>query len=130
MIALDTNALVRLAARDDAAQLARVQALLAEQDALVLSSVLLETEWLLRARYQLQPAEIAVFFDYLATADGLEFENPAAALAAIAAYAQGLAFADALHAAIATSLGLSFATFDRKLQRKAKCIKNSEIRLL
>ena len=127
MIALDTNLLVRLAVRDDLAQLAKVYALLSRQTALLLSSVLLETEWVLRARYQLRPAEIAAFFEYLASADGLEFENPAAALAAIAAFSQGVGFADALHAATASHLKLVFYTFDAPLKRKAARIQGARI---
>lgn len=130
MIALDTNLLVRLAVRDDARQLAQVNALLATETALILSSVLLETEWVLRSRYQLLPAEIAGFFNYLATADGLEFENPAAALAAIAAFEQGLGFADALHAAAASQLNLVFYTFDAPLKRKAGRIKGAQVQTL
>lgn len=130
MIALDTNLLVRLAVRDDAAQLARVQALLADDEALILNSVLLETEWVLRARYQLLPAEIAAFFNYLATADGLEFENPRAALAAIAAFEKGVGLADALHAAVASHLKLVFYTFDLPLKRKASRIEGARIRTL
>ncbi len=128
MIAIDTNLLVRLAVRDDSAQLARVRALLAKETALILSSVLLETEWVLRARYQLQPAEIAKFFEFLASSEGLDFENPPAALAAIAAYGEGMAFADALHAATATQRNLAFYTFDAPLKRKAGRIKGAQIR--
>jgi len=127
MIALDTNLLVRLAVRDDAAQLAKINALLTDEVALILTSVLLETEWVLRSRYQLQPVEIAVFMRYLATADGLEFENPASTLTAIAAYEKGMGFADALHASIASHLRLPFFTFDTALKRKAARIQAFQI---
>lgn len=128
MIAIDTNLLVRLAVRDDSAQLKRVHALLAKETALILSSVLLETEWVLRARYQLQRTEIAEFFAFLASSDGLDFENPPAALAAIAAYGEGMTFADALHAATATQRNLTFYTFDAPLKRKGIRIKGAQIR--
>lgn len=127
MIALDTNLLVRLAVRDDATQLARVAKLLSKEDALILSSVLLETEWVLRSRYQLLPGEIAAFFNYLASADGLEFENPTAVLTAIAAFEQGVGFADALHVATASHRGLVFHTFDVPLKRRAGRIKGAQI---
>lgn len=127
MIAIDTNLLVRLAVRDDAVQLAKVNALLATETALILSSVLLETEWVLRARYQLQPAEIAAFFEHVASSEGLEFENPQAVLTAIAAYAKGVGFADALHAATAMQRDLVFYTFDAPLKRRAGRIKGARI---
>lgn len=128
MIAVDTNLLVRLAVRDDSAQLTRVRTLLAKETALILSSVLLETEWVLRARYELKPAEIATFFEFLASSDGLDFENPGAALVAIAAYGEGIGFADALHAATAAQRNLTFYTFDAPLKRKAARIKGVQIR--
>ena len=58
MLGLDTNVLVRLLIEDDAAQTRRarklVDAAVTEQEAVLFSlPVLLETEWVLRSRYEL-----------------------------------------------------------------------------
>lgn len=129
MIAPDTNILVRLLVADDAEQTERARRLFERGGVLVLKTVLLETEWVLRARYQLERARIAEFFRHLAETDGVELEHDAACRSALQAYTQGMGFADALHAASAGAMDMEFHTFDRELQRKAKKLIKTRIRL-
>ena len=55
MIAVDTNVLVRLLTGDDPAQTRRAADLFAQESILIPKTVLLETEWVLRYRYELAP---------------------------------------------------------------------------
>ncbi len=59
MIALDTNVVVRLVMNDDPAQTRRARNLLEARTALILPTVLLETEWVLRGAYEIERAAIA-----------------------------------------------------------------------
>ena len=63
-IAIDTNVLVRLLVRDDEAQYSAARRLVdeaaaADEPVLIVLGALLETEWVLRSRYQLDKAGIA-----------------------------------------------------------------------
>lgn len=119
MIAPDTNVLVRLLVVDDAAQTARACSMFEQGDILILKTVLLEAEWVLRSRYVLERDHIASFFRNLAETDGIGMEHEDACRAAVAAYAGGMGFADALHAASAATMNISFHTFDAALVGKA-----------
>lgn len=59
MIALDTNVVVRLLVDDDPIQTRRARKLLETRSALVLPTVLLETEWVLRGAYGIGRPAIA-----------------------------------------------------------------------
>ena len=118
MIALDTNALVRLAVEDDKRQSVAVRRLMAEERTLILKTVLLETEWILRSRYAYQPKDTIEFFSFLAGLPNVSIEDRAAVERAVAAIKKGMDFADALHAASAGDTPL--LTFDRSLVKRAK----------
>lgn len=118
MIAADTNVLVRLATQDDLKQCAIVTQLLEHHQVLVLRTVLLEAEWVLRARYQRTNKEIGSFFKWLLESQNIEVEDPETLAQAIELYSDGMDFADSLH--LVGSKGLGFHTFDRELARRAK----------
>lgn len=117
MIALDTNALVRLLIVDDSAQSAAARKLAESQRILVLRTVLLESEWLLRGRFTLERERILAFFNGLANTENFVFEDEAAVRQALTLYAKGLDFADAMHVAAAGATPLH--TFDEKLSKRA-----------
>lgn len=119
MIAPDTNVLVRLLVADDAGQTARARQMFERGDVLILKTVLLEAEWVLRSRYGVERERIAVFFQNLAETDGLAMEHEDACRAALVAYTGGMGFADALHAATAATMSVDFHTFDAGLVGKA-----------
>jgi len=129
MIAPDTNVLVRLLVTDDAEQAASARKLFERGGVLILKTVLLEAEWVLRSRYRLERSHIAEFFQNLAETTGVELEHDLACRTALQAYAQGMGFADALHAASAAAMDLKFHTFDRDLQRKAKKLMRTRVQL-
>ena len=118
MIALDTNVVLRLLVRDDPAQTAEAAALVRDNDLLVTTTVLLEAEWVLRSRYGTSRRLILAGLRRLVDLDRLTVDQPAAAHAALDLFEGGMDFADALHLAQG-SAATEFATFDRKLARRA-----------
>ena len=123
MRALDTNVLVRFFVDDaDDAQAARQRpaavAALSERS-FVSVTVLLELEWVLRGFYALPTRDISRVLRALASIEHISLEDRDAVLVAIDAFDRGLDFADALHIA-RSSRASGFATFDRRLARRAK----------
>ena len=121
MIALDTNVVVRYLVADDVAQTDRAEALLRSGAVLVLKTVLMEAEWVLRTSYRLDRTAIGLGLRRLLGLPGVEVEDEAAVARAFAWFDQGLDFADALHLASSGDAD-AFATFDRTLQRRARTI--------
>lgn len=119
MIALDTNVVVRLLVRDDPAQTAQAAALVAGNEVFLTTSVLLETEWVLRSRYRVPRTTILVAPRRLFGLDQLTLDHLAAAARALDLFEGGLDLADALHLALSAATA-EFATFDRKLARCAR----------
>lgn len=119
MIALDTNVVVRLLTGDDPRQSRRVVRVLAEQQIWISKTVLLETEWVLRRAYQLEPAVIRKSFEKLLGLPTLAVEDEPAVVLALEAHEAGMDFADALHVA-SSGDAEAFVTFDRKLVKVAE----------
>ena len=124
MLGIDTNVLVRLLIEDDAEQTRRAQRLVlraAERGETVVVSllVLIETEWVLRSRYELEREAIQRSLRSLLETRELEFEDEAAVEEALFNYLEGPAgFGDCLIAAHNRRLGCTAtATFDAKAAR-------------
>jgi predicted nucleic-acid-binding protein len=111
--AIDTNILVRLVIQDDPAQTAVAISLCAE-GVIIPLTVLLETEWVLRSRYQMGRAAISQTFETLISGANFHFDNEAGVAWAVSRYAAGADFADMLHLVNAVS-ATAFATFDQAL---------------
>jgi len=119
VIAVDTNILVRYLVEDDIAQTDRAEAALRSGAVLLLKTVVLETEWVLRSSYRFDRGAIKDGLIQLLGLPGLEIEDRPAIARALDWYGQGLDFADALHLA-SSSRAERFVTFDRALQRRAR----------
>lgn len=119
MIALDTHILVRILTRDDREQVRRAMKALRGKRLFVAKSVLLETEWVLRFTYGLSAEVIHRAFTRVVGLTRLEIEDRESVLLAVAAYAQGMDFADALHLA-SSRASTSFLTFDRDLAKATR----------
>jgi predicted nucleic-acid-binding protein len=124
MLGLDTNVLVRLLIEDDAAQTRRARSLVdaaVEQEEVVLVSlpVLLETEWVLRSRYEIPPEAILGLFRAALETRELAFEDEAAIEEALFNWQEDLSgFSDCLIVAHNRQLGCrSTATFDGRAAR-------------
>ncbi len=121
MIAVDTNILVRYLVKDEASQTALATTFLANNRCLVLKTVLLELVWVLSspAGYNLQRKTVHERLLHALGLSCIETEEPANVAQALAWYAEGMDFADALHLAGSSELS-GFATFDRKFSATAK----------
>jgi predicted nucleic-acid-binding protein len=124
MIALDTNIVVRLLVRDDPAQTAQAAAVVRGNRVLLTTSVLLETEWVLRSRYRAPRATIAEGLRRLIDLDQLTLDHPMIAARALDGFESGLDFADALHLA-SSHAASEFVTFDRAFARRADRLRTS-----
>ena len=118
MRAIDTNVLVRFLVRDDESQARRAFNLVAAGDLFVPTTVVLETEWVIRRLYGYSPKATAAALRQFLGAPGLSLEAPELVAQALDGLERGLDFADALHLASARHCE-SFFTFDRKLARMA-----------
>jgi len=121
VIAVDTNVVVRYLVEDDVAQTDRAEAVLRSGAVLVLKTVLLEAEWVLRTSYRFDRNAIGEGLRRLIGLPGVEVEDRAAVARAFAWFDQGLDLADALHLA-SSGRASAFATFDRTLQRRARTL--------
>jgi len=125
MIAIDTNVLVRLLVIGDSTQSDAARGLVERERVLILRTVLLEAEWVLRSRFGLDRTLIQSFFAGLAETSGIEIEADASTRRAIEAYGRGIDFADALHA---TAANVAFHTFDEKLLKQRRRVGGADIR--
>jgi predicted nucleic-acid-binding protein len=119
VIAIDTNVVVRFIVKDDLAQFAKAERLLAAQPVLVLNTVLLEAEWVLRKVYLNTSDKVGGALKAFVSLETVHTENIDDMIVALDAYAKGMDFADAMHLAQAAGT-IGFASFDKSLQRTAK----------
>jgi len=119
MIGLDTNVLVRFLVRDDEAQFERARRLIRREAAagepvLIGLLVILETEWVLRSRYDLSKAEILTAFSGLLESVEISVEDESSLEQALFLWKDSnVQFADCLIGARNTTLACrGTATFD------------------
>ncbi len=124
MIALDTNALVRLLVEDDAQQASMVQQLVifAEKKSikiLILPEVLLETVWVLESVYNCERNEISKFLQALIATATFTVSEDAIIRTVVRQYQKGADFADALIMNQAKKEKvLALFSFDKNLSKK------------
>ena len=121
MIAVDTNILVRYLIKDDPAQTLRATDFLAKNRCFVLKSVLIEVVWVLSSSigYNLLPETVHERLLHVLGLAVIETEDATDVAQALAWYAKGMDFADALHLAGSSELS-GLATFDKKFVASAK----------
>jgi predicted nucleic-acid-binding protein len=129
VIALDTNVVVRLLVNDDPVQTHRARKLLEAHTALVLPTVLLETEWVLRGAYGIDRPAVAGSMRKLLGLPNIAPGNADAIAQALDWFEAGLDFADALHLALATEAE-RFVTFDTRLAKRARRITARDVSAL
>jgi predicted nucleic-acid-binding protein len=117
--AIDTNIIVRFLARDDEGQAKRALAAITSGDVFVPTTVILETEWVIRRLYGFGPSQTAAAFRELAGLPGVTLEAPGVVAQALDWMQGGMDFADALHLGAAKDCAV-FLTFDRKLAKVAE----------
>jgi predicted nucleic-acid-binding protein len=126
MLGVDTNVLVRYLTRDDQPQYEKARRLIDRgvrkgEPVLVSLLVLLETEWVLRCRYELVKSEIVAAFSALLDTADLTFEDEPSIERAVYSWKDSAAdFADCLIEARNRRLGCrATATFDGKALKLA-----------
>jgi predicted nucleic-acid-binding protein len=126
MLGVDTNVIVRYLTRDDKPQYERARRLIDSEvtkgePVLVSLLVLLETEWVLRSRYEMAKPEIVAAFSALLETADLTFEDEPTVETAIYSWKDSAAeFADCLIEARNRKLGCrATATFDGKALKLA-----------
>jgi predicted nucleic-acid-binding protein len=126
MLGVDTNVLVRYLIRDDQPQYEKARRLIDREVAkgepvLVSLLVLLETEWVLRSRYELAKADMVVAFSALLDTADLAFEDEPSVENAVYSWKDSAAdFADCLIEARNRRLGCrATATFDGRALKLA-----------
>jgi predicted nucleic-acid-binding protein len=126
MLGLDTNVLVRYLVRDDQLQFEKARRLIKRESGkgepvLVSLVVLLETEWVLRSRYELAKPDILSAFSALLDTADLAFEDEPSIENALYSWKDSVAdFADCLVEARNRRLGCeATATFDSKALKLA-----------
>jgi predicted nucleic-acid-binding protein len=119
MLGVDTNVLVRYLTRDDQPQYEKARRMIDREvtkgePVLVSLLVLLETEWVLRSRYEMAKADIVTAFSALLDTADLTFEDEPSVETAVYSWKDSAAdFADCLIEARNRRLGCrATATFD------------------
>lgn len=114
MRAIDTNIVVRFLTNDDPKKSRSARKVIEAGEVFIASTVLLESEWVLRSGY-------GAGLRGLAGLPGITVEEPIALAQALAWTSKGMDFADALHLAKSRECD-AFLTFDRKLRTLAKTV--------
>uniref|UniRef100_Q07LL5 PilT protein n=1 Tax=Rhodopseudomonas palustris (strain BisA53) TaxID=316055 RepID=Q07LL5_RHOP5 len=118
MRGIDTNLIVRYLTGDHPKQSAKARAVIDGEDVFVATTVLLETEWVLRSVYGFSPSQIGTALRAFAGLARVSLENPALIATALDRVTAGMDFADALHIGSSERCD-GFATFDQRLIRRA-----------
>lgn len=124
MIALDTNAIIRVLTEDDEAQAKKVQDLINDAEAngrriLILSEVIIETVWVLESVYHCTNHEISMLIENLLAAPTFYLPDSAVIRKAVRQFKDGGDFADLLIVGQAKALhAKKLFSFDKKLQNR------------
>ena len=119
MRAVDTNILVRFLTADDPKQAKMARQVMETGDIFIGVTVILETEWVLRAGYGFTPNVIATGLRGIGGLPGITIEEPAEVAQALDWMIEGMDFADALHLTRSNHCN-AFVTFDKKLAARVK----------
>ena len=126
MVAIDTNIVIRFLTGDDATQADRARRLVESEPVWVSTTVLLESEWVLRRAYRQTRGEGLAQLRAFAGLPHVSLQHPEAVAIAFELALAGMDFADALHLA-ATPDGQRFATFDEDFVRAAREAGRTEV---
>ena len=118
MIAADTNVVIRFLVDDHPAEGRRARQVFEDHRVLIPESVLLESEWVLRAVYGFSRDEISRAFRALLALPNVAVDERMLVMQVLDWFDEGFDFADASH--YARSAGLEMKTFDRKFLNRGK----------
>jgi predicted nucleic-acid-binding protein len=127
VLAVDTNIVVRYLTADHPEQFAKASVLIHGEDVYVCTTVLLETEWVLRGGYRFSRDRINAALTAFAGLPRVNLEDPALAAKALDWMRSGLDFADALHLAKAEGCE-AFVSFDQRFAAAANAPSEVKVR--
>lgn len=127
MLAIDTNLIVRYLVGDSSEQAARARTLIDSNDVFACTTVILETEWVLRGVYGFSAAQCARALLDFSGLPRVTVEDPAHVALALRWMGQGMDFADGLHLAKAEGCD-AFITFDQSFARSANALGGTKVR--
>ena len=127
MLAVDTSVIVRYLTRDDTGQFAKASALISGEDVYVCTTVLLETEWVLRRGYRFSCERVIAALIAFAGLPRVTLEDPSSTATALDWTRRGMDFADALHLAKAQGCE-AFVSFDQRLAAAANAMSEVKVR--
>ena len=131
MLAVDADVVVRYLTGDDPVQAEVARKLVATHPILLLKTVMLEAEWVLRSMYRFSRSEIGDGLRAFAQLQTVRVQEPVQVWKALDWFAAGMDFADALHLASANTDDCeAFATFDHKLATAAKKARAGKVKAL
>jgi predicted nucleic-acid-binding protein len=119
MLAIDTNIVVRYVVGDGGEQFGRAIEILENNEVSIASTVVLETEWVLRDAYEFAREDVIAALEKVFGLPTVTLRDQPTVRKAMNLLASGMDFADAMHLAQAGDCE-AFVTFDRRLVRKAK----------
>jgi predicted nucleic acid-binding protein len=127
MLAIDTNLIVRYLTGDHPRQSATARALIDGNDVFVCTTVLLESEWVLRSVYGYAPARLATALAAFAGLARDKLEDAALIAKALDWMEKGVDFADALHLIKAEGCE-AFVSFDHSFAKTANTLSEVKVR--
>ncbi len=127
MLAIDTNLIVRYLVGDDAGQAAQSKRLIDNNNVFVCTTVMLETEWVLRSVYDFAEPQVAKALADFAGLPHVTLEDPAAVASALDWMKRGVDFADGLHLAKASDCE-AFVSFDQTFAKAANALGGIKVR--
>lgn len=119
MIAIDTNVLVRLLTNDNPLQSKASHKLFASENIFIPDTVLLETEWVLRAAFDVPASDICEAFRRVCGLGNVTVSDGQRIAQIIDWHESGFDFADAFHLALSKDQD-SLKTFDADFIKQAK----------
>jgi predicted nucleic acid-binding protein len=127
MLAIDTNVVVRVLTGDHPDQSGRARAVVEREAIFVSTTVLLETEWVLRSLYGFPAAAVADALRRFAGLTNVTLDDPPLIARSLDWAMGGMDFADALHLAGAGHCE-AFISFDRALVTDTRRVGAPEVR--
>ena len=127
MLAIDTNVIVRFLTSDHPEQSPLARTLIDTHDVFVCTTVLLKTEWVLRAAYGHPPAQVGAALRAFAEMPRVTLEDPTVAATALDWMERGMDITDDLNLTKAEG-STAFVSIDRQLQKAAKRLSQVEVR--
>ena len=129
IVAIDTCVVVRLLTKDDLEQYQTSYRLIEENQIFISDTVVLETQWVLKAAYSYTKEQICQDLRWLCGLEQIRLENSLAVAEAINWFESGLDFADALHLAKSQQYPV-FYTFDKDFVKRGRDKSNCKLKQL